>query len=56
VILLSLFVTRNLRDMCLSVELLKGYMIRERLETPEVDSGSQTFRSSGPRLSLTGEY
>ena len=32
-ILLRLFVTRNFRGTCLSVELLKGYMIRERLGT-----------------------
>jgi len=33
-ILLSLFVKRNFRGACLSVEMLNGYMVRERLGTP----------------------
>jgi len=34
VILLSLFVIRNFTGPCSSVEMLKGYMVRERLGTP----------------------
>ena len=34
VILLSLFVTRNFKGTCSSFEILKGYMVRERLGTP----------------------
>jgi len=35
--LLSLFVIRNFRGTCSSVEMLKEYMVRERLVTPELD-------------------
>jgi len=37
VILLSLFVIRNFMGMCSSVKILKGYMVRERLGTPDLD-------------------
>jgi len=39
VILLSLYVIRNLRGTCSSVEILKVYMVRERLGT----SGLEQF-------------
>jgi len=32
--LLSLFVIRTFRGTCSTVEMLKGYMVRERLGTP----------------------
>ena len=34
VIFLNLFVIRNFRGTCLSIEMLKGYMARESLGTP----------------------
>jgi len=34
VIFLNLFVIRNFRSTCLSIEMLKGYMARESLGTP----------------------
>ena len=36
VILLSLFVIRNIRGTCSSVEMLKGYMVKERLGNPGI--------------------
>jgi len=36
VIFLSLFVTRNFRGTFTSVEMLKGYMVKERLGTPDL--------------------
>jgi len=33
VIFLTFFVIRSFRGTCLSVKLLKGYMVRERLDT-----------------------
>jgi len=35
IILLSLFVIRICRGTCSSVEMLKGYVVRERLGTPD---------------------
>jgi len=39
VIFLSLFVMRNFRGTCSSVEMLKGYIARESLGIPALDSG-----------------
>jgi len=36
VILLSLFVIRNIRSTCSSVVMLKGYMVKERLGNPGI--------------------
>jgi len=46
VILLILFVVRNFRGTCLSVEMLKQYMVRKRLGTPDVGSFSCNTRLS----------
>jgi len=32
-----MFICRNGEGTCLSVEMLKGYMVRERLRTPALD-------------------
>ena len=40
VILLSLFVIRNSSSKCSSVEMLKGYMVSEKLGPPAIDNGS----------------
>jgi len=37
VIFFSYFVTRNYGGACSSVEMLKGYMLRERLGTPGLE-------------------
>ena len=38
VIILSLFVISNFRGTCSSIEILKGYMARESLGTPDIRS------------------
>ena len=38
VIFLSVFVISNFRGTCLSIEILKGYMARESLGTPDIRS------------------
>jgi len=43
VVLLSLFVIRNFRGTCSSVEMLKGCMVRERLGTPGI-ARQHTFK------------
>jgi len=35
--MIKYFVMRNLRGTCLSVEMLKGYIVRERSGTPELE-------------------
>jgi len=44
VICLSLFVIRNFRGTCSSIEMLKGYVARESLGTPGLDSGMFCFQ------------
>ena len=34
--LINLFVKRNFRDTCSSVQMQKGYMVRESLGTPDL--------------------
>jgi len=36
-VMIKYFVMRNLRGTCLSVEMLKGYIVRERSGTPELE-------------------
>ena len=36
----KIFVIRNCRGTCSSVEMMKVYMVRERLRTPAVDLGT----------------
>jgi len=44
---LSFFVIRNFSGACSSVEMLKGYMVRERLGTSDLDdTRTQTLFSS----------
>ena len=37
VILLSFLILKNFRGTCSSIEMLKGYMVRERLGTPVLE-------------------
>jgi len=43
VIFLSLFVIRNFRGTCSSIEMLKGYMARESLGTPDLKYARMLF-------------
>jgi len=38
------FVIRNYRGTCLSVEMLKGYMVREKLKTPSLEKPHSAFQ------------
>jgi len=43
VIFLSLFVIRNFRGRCSSIEMMKGYMVRERLGNPALQHDRKTI-------------
>jgi len=45
--MIKYFAIRNVRATCSSVEMLKGYMVRERLKTPDFQGRRKGFSQDG---------